>query len=283
MFSLGLNKRNFIAVVMGLFSIPVNAAPWFQDDLEWKDVNDAISNGPWVEVDGGAQISTDYAHSGSKSLKVCYAGNEHQAYLALDMPGVVFGTNNGQTHVFVRWYELRSPQYDWSGEKLIRVMGFYANQNVTLDYPLGWVANGGWGQPGTNDAGEIQMFGNSVASNGLIHFSHYYNMPRAEWHSFEYEIQLGDPGKANGSTRLYIDDVKAAEATGLKLRDSNFTLDRIWMGGWYSGGNAPEPSPACRYIDDVVVSNQRIGASSTTGQSNVQPSQSAPPSPPTVK
>lgn len=233
------------------------ATPWFQDGAEWANVSDAIQTGPWSGTEGDVSLSTDYAHTGSKSIRVCYRGNEDQGYLALVVPGMVKGTNNGKTHIFLRWWELRGKNYDWSGEKFNRVMGLQSNSNLTIDYPLGWVAQGGWGLPGTNDAGSIQMFGNSSFSNGDTHWKYTFNMPREEWHLFEYELKLNDVGVANGESRLWVDDNLVAEVTNVELRFQNHTVDQIWMGGWYSGGNAPEPSPACRYIDDVSVSDEK--------------------------
>lgn len=256
-------KRYFIFVMSAFVVLnagTVSAAiPWFEDGAEWASVRDAEQNGPWDYHEGDVTLSTTYAHSGTKSIRVCYAGNESQSFIAINSPGVIAGSNNGETHVFLRWWELRGKNYDWSGEKFNRMMGLQSNGNVTIDYPLGWVADGGWGQPGTNNAGSIQMFGNSSFSNGLTHWKYTYKMPREEWHEFEYELKLNDVGVANGESRLRIDGRLVAEVTGVELRYARHTVDTIWMGGWYSGGNNPEPSPTCRYIDDVSVATETTG------------------------
>jgi hypothetical protein len=130
-----------------------------------------------------------------------------------------------------------------------------------LDYPLGWSAAGGFGLSGTQDGGEISLFGNSVASDDAIHFGYAYAMPRGEWHAFELELRLGAPGGNDGETRLFIDGGLVAEATGLGLRpQTDATIDRIWIGGWYSNlGVDPDPAPAVRYVDDVTVCAEHIG------------------------
>jgi hypothetical protein len=228
------------------------ATPYFSDGLEWSDVDTAIKSGPWAEKQGNVSISTQYAHSGTRSLKVCYAANEHISHLGFKNPA-----DNSlikAKSVILGWWELRAADYDWSGEKFNRVGGRLPNGNLSIDYPLGWVAKGGWGQPGTNDPGNIQMFGNSQYSNGRNLFSVYYNMPRVQWHHFEYEITLNDIGVANGSARLWVDNNLIAQTGNVELRyDNTHTIDFVRMGGWYSGGNNPEPSPACRYIDDVTL------------------------------
>lgn len=234
------------------------ATPYFSDSLEWASASDAIKNGPWSRVEGDATISTQHAHSGSKSLKVCYHANEQISYLGFQNPKDK--SRIGAKNIILGWWEYRPADYDWSGEKFNRVSGLFPNGNVTLDYPLGWVADGGWGQPGTNGPGEIQMFGNSVYSNGKNHFSVVYKMPRQQWHYFEYEINLNDVGVSNGSASLRVDNQLLAQKTNIELRyDNTHTLDVVHMGGWYSGGNNPEPSPACRYIDDVTLTFTKSG------------------------
>lgn len=260
----------------------VIAVPWFSDDLEaWVDADDAVASGPWSLHDdnrgSSVEISGDVFFSGSKSLKVCYLDNEHQSFLAFDAPNLdsslheIGGTHTGVDHLYLRWQEYRPTNFDWAGEKFNRIQGVFSNGNVSLDYPLGWASAegaGGFGAPGTTEPGAIQFFGNSQYSNPLNHFSHNYVITREEWHVFELEIRLNTLGKTNGSSRLWIDDVLVASAENISLREDSYTLDRIWMGGWYSGIGDPDPSPACRYIDDVMASDR-----SMTGPS---------PNPPTI-
>jgi hypothetical protein len=107
----------------------------------------------------------------------------------------------------------------------------------------------------------VGLFGNSAASNDEDHFSVPYPMARGEWHSFELELDLGTMGVDDGAGRLFIDGELAAERTDVILRpQTNATIDVIWIGGWSSNsGIDPEPSPAVRYVDDVVVCASRIG------------------------
>ena len=249
-------------LVAAIFFMPADsaqAAPWFQDGFEWSNTATAVSSGPYNDVNNDVTMSTTYAHSGAKSGMFCYHSNEDSAWIQFDVPGMTPGANNGATHIYLRWWEFRPANYDWSGEKFNRIMGVQSNGNLTLDYPLGWEAEGGWGQPGTNNPGPIKMFGNSIYSNGINIWSYSYAIPRGEWHAFEYEIKLNDVGSANGETRLWIDDTLVTQVTDIELRYANYTLDRVWLGGWYSGGNNPEPSPACRYVDDVAASAEKIG------------------------
>src|SRR5690606_9206385 len=115
------------------------------DDLEWSDVDEAIAAGPWASRDGNVSISENYAHSGSRSLRVAYGSVEAQSYLGIELP-------EGADHLFCRWWELReragdfpgAQDYDWGGEKFNRFRSAEIGVQPTggLDYPLGWTAAG---------------------------------------------------------------------------------------------------------------------------------------------
>jgi len=239
-----------------------SAETYFSDGAEgYTSASDAVSRGPWTAVDqsgGTAGPSKNYAHSGTQSIRVCYSAQEAQAYMEITLPKL--------THVFFRWWELRekagdfsgAQDYDWSGEKFNRLRSATIG-STGIDYPLGWPAKGGgFGSPGVTDSGPIQLFGNSTASNGSDLFSVNYAMTRGQWHMFEFELNLGTAGSANGSARLWIDDKLVTERTNVNLLPkTSATIDRIWVGGWYSG--AQPANNSCRYIDDIVVASTKIG------------------------
>ena len=65
---------------------------------------------------------------------------------------------------------------------------------------------------------------------------------------------------------MWIDGDIKVNSTGLKIRDNNeHKLNLVLFGGWYSNqaaGSNPQIHPASRtvrYIDDVAISNERIG------------------------
>jgi hypothetical protein len=141
--------------------------PWFDDDLEWADVDAAITDGPWASRDGDVSISENYGGGSSAS-----AGEI--------LPGRRTTTGGGETFNRFRSAEIG------------------IEPDGGLDYPLGWSAAGGFGMAGTQDGGEISLFGNSVASDDAIHFGYPYAMPRGEWHAFELELRLGATGGTDG-------------------------------------------------------------------------------------
>lgn len=243
----------------------------FHDDSEgYTSVSDAVDRGPWSRFDqsgGTVSLSKNYAHSGTQSFRVCYPGDETQAYMGIDLGA-------GERHLFLRWWELReragdfegAKDYDWGAEKLNRLRSRVI-ESTGVDYPLGWGSAGHdvFGSPGLNEPGSIDLFGNSVASyqeDGGYVTSADGNIPRGEWHMFEVELDLGTPGQPDGLARIWIDDVLEAETLNIGLLPrGEARIEEIWMGGWFSGGHDPEPSPACRYFDDVVVARSKIGFS----------------------
>lgn len=239
----------------------VNAATFMSDDADkFSTVAAAITAGVWENTEGMVSISTNYAHSGTKSYKISFPANEAVGYLNFRLP-------SGKSRIFVRWWELReragdfagAQDYDWSAEKTLRLRSATI-QSTGIDYVLGWeAASGQRGTSGTDGPGDMVIFGNSAASNDSEHIRVRPAITRGQWNMIEMEVNLGTTGQSNGSTRLWVNDKLVGEATGLSLLPSGTsTVDQIWVGGWYSG-LSPNPAPASRYIDDVVIADQKIG------------------------
>jgi hypothetical protein len=225
-------------------------------------ISAALSSGTWSRVDGDVALSSSYVHDSAKqSYRLSYPANESQAFLGVKLP-------SGKKHVFLRWWELReragdfsgAKDYDWSAEKTVRFRSASIG-STGVDYCLGWEADSGQrGTSGTDGPGDFVIFGNSSASNGseLVRVRPK-GISRGEWNMYEVEINLGTVGQANGATRIWVNDVLVGEKTNVVMLPSNdASIEEIWIGGWYSG-LSPSPSPARRYIDDVVVADQHVG------------------------
>lgn len=83
-------------------------------------------------------------------------------------------------------------------------------------------------------------------------------------YTLEWEVKLNsDPacdivvGNCDGETRVWIDDVLVLEATGLKLRNSLAPLGRTRIGN--QANDNIDLYDERRYIDNVVVSTEKIG------------------------
>jgi hypothetical protein len=254
-------QRAMLACAMAALAIvtsTASAAVLFTNDAEgYSSVQDAVSRGGWAFAEGAVAISRTHARSGSQSYELSFTCQECTAYLGLQF--------NGRKRVFMRWWEMRAQDYDWSAEKAMRFRSATI-QTTGVDYPLGWESASpisDFGGPGTDGPGDLVIFGNSVASLDTQLIRYRPTIKRGEWHMYEVEINLGTVGVANGAVRLWIDNVLVAERANVNLTPrTDATIGEIWVGGWYSGAS-PSPSPARRYIDDIVMSDQKIGYGNT--------------------
>jgi hypothetical protein len=268
----GFSRALFACFAAGLFSLTstASAAVLFSDDAEgYTSVKDAVAKAGWAFAEGAVALSKNYAHSGNQSYQLSFACQECTAYLSVKFPN--------RKRVFVRWWELReragdfpgAQDYDWSAEKAMRFRSAVI-ESTGVDYPLGWESASStspFGGPGTDGPGDLVIFGNSTASLDTQLIRYRPKIKRGEWHMYEVEIDLGTRGSSNGAVRLWIDDVLVAQRTNVNLTPkTDATLGEVWVGGWYSGAS-PSPSPARRYIDDIVVAEEKIGFGSGGGGS----------------
>jgi hypothetical protein len=248
-------------------------------------ITTALSTGTWARMEGAVQLSSNYTHDGHKhSYMLSYATLEAQSFLAIDLPA-------GQKHLFLRWWEVREKagdfsgalNYDWSAEKAMRFRSLTIG-STGVDYPVGWEAiTGQGGTSGTDGPGPLVIFGNSAASNGSDELRAQPNIQRGQWNMYEVEINLGTVGQANGACRIWVNDVLIGQTANVVMLPTNdATIQEIWVGGWFSG-QAPNPAPARRYIDEVVLSDQHIGFAGTGGSSGTTapPPVAVTPDPPT--
>ena len=64
------------------------------------------------------------------------------------------------------------------------------------------------------------------------------------------------PGQPDGELRVWIDGALMTQRTGVKFRDAAVSWNAIEISGYYDGGS---PKAQTSWVDDVVVSTQRIG------------------------
>ena len=236
----------------------VNAGPWQAVMAASDDVTNMTVQQRPAKV--AVQISDAFAHSGSQSLMVDF-GKTQEAITGLRyrVPVEVRGD------YYLQWWELRSADYDWAGEKSIRIHSEVIGNDPNTggyDYFIGWRSgtNQPFGGPGLDEGGDIDFVANSVAAeaHGNNQWSILsYPMPRQEWHRFEAHVRQGDVGVANGAFQLWIDLVERGGPIDVELRPiSPSELEMLVMGGWMSGTGGTGK----RYFDDVKISSTYIGA-----------------------
>lgn len=79
-----------------------------------------------------------------------------------------------------------------------------------------------------------------------------------QWHCVEAHVRLNDPGSANGVFELWVDGVKDAERTGLNWVGAyqDYGINAVFVENYWNDGS---PQAQERYLDDFVVSTERIG------------------------
>lgn len=235
-------------------------------------LSQALGNHTWSETGGMVALSSNYAHSGKQSYQLTYPANESEAWLSIPMTG-------GRKHVFLRWWEVRekagdfpgAKDYDWSAEKTVRFRSATI-ESTGIDYCLGWeAASGQVGTAATDGPGPFVIFGNSVASNEDDLLRATPKIQRGQWNMYEVEIDLGTRGQSNGAVRIWVNDVLIGQKTGVNLLPTtDASIEQVWVGGWYSG-LSPNPAPARRYIDDVVLSDTKVGFAGSGAPQPVKP------------
>jgi hypothetical protein len=220
------------------------------------------SCGVWSQIGSfGSKLAEGLGRGGSKALSVTFSRNEEVAGASLPV--------SADTVNVRAWYNF-APGFDFGqGVKIGRISSFNeATQMNDIDIIMTVRSAGGSGQCGTTGMADLGLFfnGRPVGYDwGAI------TAPRSfqpgTWHSLEYQVALNTPGRSNGSVKLWVDGVLAAQRTGLNIRGgggSSVKLNRLRIGGWYSnsaGGNgcADPAQPSTMLIDDVAVGKGYIG------------------------
>lgn len=260
-----------------IIAVPVEAGSStviFEDDFEGQDVNcwsNKPNGGGWnfagcggfVNIGQGSHVGLavgEVSHSGKKAIKITFTSNENHGGGEVKL--------SGYDRIFTRQYDYYERNFDFAyGMKIHRIRSFNGNLN---DFDIVSVA---WGTPtsgstnmsGVNDMGNISI----NANGGPVDWGSAWggeSFQREKWYCVETEVKLNDPGSANGEVRIWIDGNLLVQRTNVNIRGGlSKSINRILFGGWYSNGAKglnPQPDPAVpsiRYIDDVVISTERVG------------------------
>jgi len=234
----------------------------FRIDFEDLDPACWVENatcGPFkVRKTASSIAGSERARSGTKAMKVAFTFTDHEGGGTL---------NPNADHVFYRFYDFYETDFDFArGMKIARFSGFDASVGLNqFDHIVvsRFLPNDG-SACNRNDMGQFLVSRNGGSNFGFPP----YVFNRGQWYSVEWEMKLNTPGQANGEVRLYVDGERLLEVTGRSdLRDAGDTLDinSLLVGGWFSNSDSnasctpPNPNPARRFIDDVIVSSRYIG------------------------
>ncbi len=127
-----------------------------------------------------------------------------------------------------------------------------ANQ-LYIDPASGTDAAGHVLDVGYNDFPHMRWLGARGSAIRLFDADHI-----GRWYCIEVHAKLNDPGASNGEMQLFINGALQAEDTGMNwVGDfSAYGFNVVMIENWW---NAGAPQSEDRYIDNFVVSTQRIG------------------------
>jgi len=254
------------------------------DDFE-RDRLDA-----YFEYDdaGGAFVrAADVGVAGSHGMRVRFeeglvdAGFLHLAFGRTPQPYFrpVDGGTRRYTSLYWRHY-LRVPE-DWvgdGGDKLSRAMILAspdhwgqamiahvwsgaarggAGTHLVIDPASGVGPDGTLATTAYNDFDNLRWLGLASSKTPIFEAPH-----RGRWWCVEAHVTLDDPGRSNGSFRLWIDGTLQAERIGLAWLGpfQEYGLNAVFVENYWNAGS---PVAQERYIDNLVVSTEPIGCAPT--------------------
>ena len=252
----------------GITTVPLAQTSWQDDvvasaerigpDLVAEDFETDSNDLPgW---DGPTRPSTMFASAdrslnGFRSLELAYVEGTNGA-------GYAYKHFGAQERVYVRWFQRWSANFTWN-PWATGLLGLRPRSGYPQFYPL--VASDGRGLAiqaqvlADREWGSENLFQN--IGDPLV-------LEPERWVCFEVMVQLNTPGLSDGALAAWIDDRPALLYEGRAFRGSSPTdpsppdarLAQFLILGQY-GGPTMVPHAQTSWLDDFIVSPQRIGCS----------------------
>jgi hypothetical protein len=261
--------RNSLALT-SIFIIPTAASS--EVILNWNVESAALgsftngSGSPFNDINKYDQIvvdvSSDFAHSGTKSIKISYPVDEAGVELQKSFPAT--------KSLYTRKYEYFAPGWEGNWPVGLKTSRYFTGTGAATDayhsekmiwqtYDSTCSEQYGMGLNSAIGNLDLEKMYNSSQTFGngqpFIRTGHWYKMET--W----MVLNSGD-GVANGILKIWVDDALVYDNSAVKWVDS--TRGRsgglagwtsMWYGGNYSGAICGSPSqPVRRYIDDFYLS-----------------------------
>jgi hypothetical protein len=124
---------------------------------------------------------------------------------------------------------------------------------LTIDPYSGTDVTGALKTTTYNDFPHLRWLGSVRSRTPIFDQAHV-----GKWYCIEAHVRLNDPGESNGVFELWIDDWLEAQHTGLNWLGSftDYGLNSVFFENYWNAGSPVEQT---RYMDNIVVSTQRIG------------------------
>jgi hypothetical protein len=143
----------------------------------------------------------------------------------------------------------------WSGGK-----GVPESNYLVIDPFSGTDATGTIVTTTYNDFPHLRWLGALRGATPIFDQSHV-----GKWYCIEAHVRLNDPGQSNGVFQLWIDDWLEAGRSDLNWvgRYTDYGLNAVFFENYWNAGSPVEQS---RYMDNIVVSTERIGCGRLVGR-----------------
>ncbi len=143
---------------------------------------------------------------------------------------------------------------NWSQAMIAHVWaGGPGDNHLAIDPVRGTDEAGNLLTTGYNDFANFTWLGSQTSTTPIFDASHV-----GVWQCIETRVRLNDAGASNGVFELWVDGQAEAQRTGLNFVGafSAYGLNAVFVENYWNGG---APASQERYIDNFVVSTQRIG------------------------
>lgn len=216
------------------------APPMKWDNFESGAVGQRLGNG-WYTTStlrDPAQYVQDIVRTGStRSVRQNFTNGQYNATVGLT------GLNARRLYVSFWKYMTVGGGGPSRNYKLVAFRGGAPGQ---WDYP-----NGRHDIYPITGSGHLVTIETSGASTQLNEWHGGYDLTTAKWQRFDYYIDMGDPGVANGAFGWWLDGKTRILATNRLIRTTPTTYSNLYINSYYSH-DTNEAEAVC-WLDDIYV------------------------------
>lgn len=256
---------------------------WQLRHSEWLFCDDFESGtlDEWEDVNGiSVAENEDQAHDGQYSAELRYRkGSTGAGWMWRKRLRPDSAATDAQ---YIRWWQKWQPGFAWASSDDQKLFMLDA-----LEPQHGWGQTASWkiyvhlvGDARKNQGvSENELFLDGFMWDGTSQWSGQWQglqqnrkiirYRTGAWECTEIELVHNLPGDKNGSLRVWINEQLAAEHEELKFRDEVVSWNAIQLNAYYGNGGNGVPIDQASWVDQVVVSTERIGC--TTMHQSLSP------------
>lgn len=228
------------------------------DVLYMLDFNDETASREWFGTRAGYGWTSDPANvrSGTGALEIQHTTGTHE-------PMEIHPKIDASDEVYVRWYRMWEPGYDFTQHKM---PGVYAKDGATSagEVPTGYdkyscklyVDFERRPRFYTYHPEQSGIYGDGLLMN-LVDPS--IEVEAGRWYCFEMMLKANDSPERNGELKMWIDGQLVGHYTDMRFRDTNDLKINEFTYSAYVGGTWTSERDQKLWDDQIVVARQYIG------------------------